>query len=326
MTSQKVLPASLAKPVSYFENTCLVITGNNVTTTTCHAQIASPPLAYVFYDAQRKQLRTLDNQCLQPSTLAYFTIVSPCLPTLPTQEVHQWEVVPTETSFLNYTYFVFYHRASNTCLSTTKDLYGPALAVPCTLSCNLLWSYTTTNKTYPVPMHNLTQQVSIVYLPEADRRVDPKTLMPAATTDCNSLIRPSKCLSVTLTPPRVLCFVMTSATMKQSCHALKRTWGSHCTTLLFFSDKPDPYLNTIILPVSSDYKRLMDKLKAVIKYLLAHDELLKEHDWFMKADDDCWVNWRNLITYLYEFNVTKDAYYLGRPEVDGTCLNLLIII
>lgn len=87
---------------------------------------------------------------------------------------------------------------------------------------------------------------------------------------------------------RVACVVMTAPEYHKSraVHIL-RTWGKRCNKIYFMTSARDDQLETIVQNTPNQYELLRGKTMQAFSYLYEHKR--DEADWFMKADDDTWV-------------------------------------
>eukprot|EP00041_Stephanoeca_diplocostata_P021569 m.504026 g.504026 ORF g.504026 m.504026 type:complete len:596 (+) comp21855_c0_seq2:389-2176(+) len=126
------------------------------------------------------------------------------------------------------------------------------------------------------------------------------------------------------TRPRVLCWILTHP----GAHAVKgtavnNTWGRRCDKLLFMTTQHYAGLNTVVLDIGGeeDRGRLWNKSKAA--WMHCYEHYADSYDWFVKADDDTYIVWENLLTLLRpadpnslsifgrKFNATRGQYYAG---------------
>lgn len=114
---------------------------------------------------------------------------------------------------------------------------------------------------------------------------------------------------------RILCFVMTIPdNHKKKAIFVKKLWGSRCNKLLFFSTSADTEINSIALPVKEGRGTLWDKTKNAFQYVFKHH--FNDAEWFLKADDDSYVNPENLRYMLYSYNPTAALYFGHRYAVE----------
>jgi hypothetical protein len=116
---------------------------------------------------------------------------------------------------------------------------------------------------------------------------------------------------------RLLCWVMTHASNHATkAMAINATWGAGCDTLLFMTSAPHSSLPTVVLDLGRNETRETLWRKAIQAWLHVFAQHLKDHDWFMRADDDTFVNMDNLREYLAGFN-PEDTHYFGRQMKAG---------
>ncbi|ESN99286.1 hypothetical protein HELRODRAFT_66826, partial [Helobdella robusta] len=109
---------------------------------------------------------------------------------------------------------------------------------------------------------------------------------------------------------RILCWIMTSPlTIQLRAKHISETWGKHCNKVLFMSSENDTHLPAIGLNINEGYDFLWNKTKAAFKYIYTNH--LNDADWFVKADDDTYMNIENL-RYLITQLKEKSSSYLGR--------------
>ena len=117
---------------------------------------------------------------------------------------------------------------------------------------------------------------------------------------------------------RVMCMILTySKKHDNNLEAVRRTWGRHCHGFVAFSNLTDPVSSAIATPVfgGERYSNTWQKMRSLWKYTWFHYS--NEFDWFLKADDDTFVIWENLMEYLGSKEVQAEleagkGVYLGR--------------
>ncbi|PVD33020.1 hypothetical protein C0Q70_08468 [Pomacea canaliculata] len=102
---------------------------------------------------------------------------------------------------------------------------------------------------------------------------------------------------------RVLIWVMTSPQSLPRARAVKKTWGTKCDLLLFFSSANNTEIPTIGLDVKEGREHLFGKTAQAFDYI--YENYFPLADWFMKADDDTFVVVENLRHFLYDKNASE---------------------
>ena len=96
--------------------------------------------------------------------------------------------------------------------------------------------------------------------------------------------------------------------------AARKTRTKHCHVLIIFYSKFPNYQThdifkspgTVALDVPEGRRHLTTKTMAALNYSYAHYGGVA--DWFMKADDDVYVIWENLMWFLRRFNPAEQLY------------------
>eukprot|EP00056_Hartaetosiga_gracilis_P006611 m.98188 g.98188 ORF g.98188 m.98188 type:complete len:773 (+) comp12513_c0_seq1:188-2506(+) len=114
------------------------------------------------------------------------------------------------------------------------------------------------------------------------------------------------------TGDRIACWVMTNPkNHKTKAVAINSTWGAECDLLLFMTTKHQAGLNTIVLSLGEEENRQFLWRKSVMSWSYMYTHLLDEFDWFVRADDDSFLNIDNMRSMLKEYNATE-KHFLGR--------------
>lgn len=85
---------------------------------------------------------------------------------------------------------------------------------------------------------------------------------------------------------RILCLVITyPENHKERGIHVQNTWGKRCNKLIFITSKEDDVFDdSLILNITESRSVLWNKTKTA--FFFAHDELIEDYDFFLKADDD----------------------------------------
>lgn len=94
---------------------------------------------------------------------------------------------------------------------------------------------------------------------------------------------------------RILCWVFTHPdNHKVKVPHVRASWAKKCNKLIFFSVKEEPGQPDIIaLPIEDGRSHLWKKTKLAMKYV--YDNHINDAEWFMRADDDKYVNYFNFL-------------------------------
>eukprot|EP00041_Stephanoeca_diplocostata_P020239 m.450553 g.450553 ORF g.450553 m.450553 type:complete len:580 (+) comp21513_c0_seq1:170-1909(+) len=113
---------------------------------------------------------------------------------------------------------------------------------------------------------------------------------------------------------KILCWVLTYPDAHDTkAVAVNRTWGARCDFLLFVtSETPRNGLPSVVVDLHGPEARdkIWNKTKNAWKYVFEHYH--DKADWFVKADDDTYINMDNLRQFLLPKNASQPTYY-GRP-------------
>lgn len=121
--------------------------------------------------------------------------------------------------------------------------------------------------------------------------------------------------------PKVLCWILTfPKTHANRAVAVNRTWGRHCTVLLFMTTEQHLDLPTVVLDLGQPESRSMIFKKTKLAWMHVYKHYLQAADFFIKADDDTYVVWENLVPFLSRFD-PAEARYFGRQFVPGNDMN-----
>ena len=146
-------------------------------------------------------------------------------------------------------------------------------------------------------------------------------------------------------PLKILCFVITNGMYHTTrLPGVLQTWGKRCTKLIISSDVTDPTYNTISIkdirlrqqgegggqqptPSStktirrskSGYVQLWNRLNETIQYIwdTYGSNSNETYDWYLKADDDSYIIYENLVYLLTSPDTTYRTNILNEPLVYG---------
>eukprot|EP00052_Salpingoeca_macrocollata_P014386 m.113026 g.113026 ORF g.113026 m.113026 type:complete len:125 (-) comp19299_c0_seq5:30-404(-) len=93
--------------------------------------------------------------------------------------------------------------------------------------------------------------------------------------------------------------------------AVNQTWGAGCDKLLFMSTEHAHGLETVVLDLGRTESRATLWRKSIQAWMYVFGHYANDYDWFMRADDDSYVNMDNLRSYLDEMD-PNEPHYLGR--------------
>jgi glycoprotein-N-acetylgalactosamine 3-beta-galactosyltransferase len=111
---------------------------------------------------------------------------------------------------------------------------------------------------------------------------------------------------------KILCWILTyPGAHDTKARAVNETWGRNCDYLLFVTSAPHATLPTLVVDLKGPdaYNRLWIKSKRAWEHVYEH--YLDKAEWFMKADDDTYVVWDNLVRFLAQKNTSR-AVFFGR--------------
>ncbi|CAF0748362.1 unnamed protein product [Didymodactylos carnosus] len=123
---------------------------------------------------------------------------------------------------------------------------------------------------------------------------------------------------------RVLCFVLTEQNgLSTRAKAVYSTWGKRCGKFLFIAKLNSSYRYTIYdnndyvstnneLPIQyipnlpDGYYQLNNKIRATLVFIYQY---YPNYDWYLKADDDTFIIYENLIRFLHEIKSNPSFLY-----------------
>eukprot|EP00055_Hartaetosiga_balthica_P005390 m.15713 g.15713 ORF g.15713 m.15713 type:complete len:771 (-) comp4514_c0_seq1:214-2526(-) len=116
---------------------------------------------------------------------------------------------------------------------------------------------------------------------------------------------------------RIACWVMTNPkNHKTKAVAINATWGQDCDLLLFMTTKHQAGLNTVVLSLGEQEDRHFLWRKSIMSWGYMYTHLLKDYGWFIRADDDSFLNMDNLRDMLKDYNATDKHFFGRRLHID----------
>eukprot|EP00041_Stephanoeca_diplocostata_P021214 m.489409 g.489409 ORF g.489409 m.489409 type:complete len:679 (-) comp21767_c0_seq1:154-2190(-) len=121
---------------------------------------------------------------------------------------------------------------------------------------------------------------------------------------------PARDSTTTTAPPRVLCWILTyPGTHANRAVAVNRTWGRRCDHLLFMSTERYLDLNIVELDLGGPEARTMIWTKTKLAWMYVYKHYRDQADWFVKADDDTYVEMDHMRQFLQRYNPTEQLYF-----------------
>uniref|UniRef100_UPI0035901F55 C1GALT1-specific chaperone 1-like n=1 Tax=Myxine glutinosa TaxID=7769 RepID=UPI0035901F55 len=111
-----------------------------------------------------------------------------------------------------------------------------------------------------------------------------------------------------LTPPRLLCLVLTKPKNLRQWGATRTTWAPHCDKTIFYSPENAKVFESVVIPEGANSWSM---LRSAL--LHAHDHDIDNFEWFVVCDDSTFV----VVENLKYFALGKDPevpYFLGRVQ------------
>jgi glycoprotein-N-acetylgalactosamine 3-beta-galactosyltransferase len=147
-------------------------------------------------------------------------------------------------------------------------------------------------------------------------------------------------LSIINDRPRILCLILTTPeNLNTKCDAIYATWAHKCTNYKFITVLPSSksssnhlilnenemkYNNKInVLQPLGHFKEVYENLTHKVFHTFTHirnDELKgkqQTYDWYLKADDDTFIEYNNLITFLTDKNVSEPSSFGFKMKLLG---------
>ena len=76
------------------------------------------------------------------------------------------------------------------------------------------------------------------------------------------------------------------------------TWAKHCDILLFMTTEHHAGLNTVVLTLGEKEDRHFLWRKSILSWSFLYVHFLQKAEWFMRADDDSFVNMDTMRSFL----------------------------
>ena len=110
---------------------------------------------------------------------------------------------------------------------------------------------------------------------------------------------------------KIFCLVLTTFNRHQTrAKFVADTWGKQCDGLMFVSDQTDPFLTgSKKFSNSSNYGSLWTKVRNSFQW--SFDHFGQQFDWYLKSDDDTFVNIPKLRLVLQNFD-SRSKWYFGK--------------
>ena len=123
-------------------------------------------------------------------------------------------------------------------------------------------------------------------------------------------------------PPKILCMVYTHSGAHARIQAIVNTWGSRCDGFFAASNETDLSIGAIDLVHKGpeEYNNMWQKIRSMWAY--AHDNFLRDYDYFHIAGDDAYVVVDNMRAYLQGEQIERLLHgyidTLSRPHYQKT--------
>eukprot|EP00040_Diaphanoeca_grandis_P004217 m.27612 g.27612 ORF g.27612 m.27612 type:complete len:700 (-) comp15777_c0_seq1:1951-4050(-) len=116
---------------------------------------------------------------------------------------------------------------------------------------------------------------------------------------------------------KILCWILTyPKTHENRAVAVNRTWGRWCDTLLFMTTQEFATLPVVKLNLDGPEGRGQIWPKTKRSWMHVYQHYIDKADWFIKADDDTFVVWDNLVKFLSRFD-SNQPHFFGRRFIPG---------
>eukprot|EP00055_Hartaetosiga_balthica_P008699 m.33241 g.33241 ORF g.33241 m.33241 type:complete len:662 (+) comp6438_c0_seq2:203-2188(+) len=118
---------------------------------------------------------------------------------------------------------------------------------------------------------------------------------------------------------RIFCWIMTNPKNHATkAKTVRDTWGRQCDKLVFVTTKPSEDFDTWLVPLPGQESRNSLWKKSQYAWMKTYEEELANFNWFIRGDDDTYMMFDNLRTFLQDKNpnelLTYGRLLLGRYE------------
>lgn len=86
--------------------------------------------------------------------------------------------------------------------------------------------------------------------------------------------------------------------LSRTAFKVNATWANNCDVLLYMTTEHHAGLNTVVLTLGEKEDRHFLWRKSILSWSFLYVNLLEKADWFMRADDDTYVNMDTLRSFL----------------------------
>jgi glycoprotein-N-acetylgalactosamine 3-beta-galactosyltransferase len=158
--------------------------------------------------------------------------------------------------------------------------------------------------------------VFVIIIATSFYKKDMWTLRAAFITPYNSALEPLYLKQFAVKAPRVTCMIFTR---KQNWEtrglSVRHTWSQHCDRRRFFYSNNSTFdpqngltkvNDSVALNISDGREYLWQKTMTALIYSFRNYN--NDTSWFLKADDDTYILWKNLMSYIAQFDPLQPRY------------------